>query len=326
MSHCWVLGSGGLLGQALKRSLAIGGATLFEPMTRLQWDRPVELRTAIAESVDRFASSNLTRDPWEIYWAAGVGTMNSSESVLKPETLALTVLLETLASNTRLLDVPGLFAFASSAGAIYAGTPDAIITEASQPHPTTPYANEKLLQEQLISSVLSGTKSISCSIARISTIYGSAQTPGKQQGLISHIARQIIRNQPIQIYVPFDTIRDYVLVGDAANQMVCAARFCHSRKQNVIQIIASERPTTIAEIISIFKKMSRRKPRIVTAASVLSSLYSRRIQFQSIAVPEMTRPAVTPLPIGIFQVMQAEQTFFARGQYRSAHRTKADPS
>ena len=325
MRHCWVLGSGGLLGQALKRSLASGGgASLFEPTNRLPWDRPLELHTAIIKSVDQFASSNLTRDSWEIYWAAGVGTMNSSEPMLKPETLALTVLLETLASNTRLMDVPGLFAFASSAGAIYAGTPDAIITEASQPLPTTAYAREKLHQEQLISSILGSMKSTSRLIARVSTIYGSGQTPGKQQGLISHIARQIIRNQPIQIYVPFDTIRDYISVDDAAKQLISTSRFCHGRNESLIKIVASERPTTIAEIVSIFKKISRRTPRIVTSASARSSLYSRRIQFQSISVPEMKQPAPTPLPIGIFQVMQSEQSFYARGHRKIGRTSGAD--
>lgn len=41
-------------------------------------------------------------------------------------------------------------------------------------------------------------------IARISMFYGPGQAKDKQQGLLAHIARCILRNQPIQIYVPYD--------------------------------------------------------------------------------------------------------------------------
>ncbi|WP_219925007.1 hypothetical protein, partial [Halomonas sp. ND22Bw] len=54
------------------------------------------------------------------------------------------------------------------------------------------------------------------------------------------------------------------------------------RPHAMMRIVASGRPTTIAEIISILKRVAKRSPRITTSASKASSLYARRVQFCSI--------------------------------------------
>ena len=150
-------------------------------------------------------------------------------------------------------------------------------------------------------------------IARISTIYGPGQATGKQQGLMAHIARCIVRNRPIQIYVPFDTIRDYIAVDDAAGAMIALAEAAGSSPRVLIKIVASERPSTIAEIVSIYKRLARRTPRVVTSASPLSSLYSRRVQFRSVVGPDCGTSRKTSLLVGIAKVMAAERSAFARG-------------
>ena len=150
-------------------------------------------------------------------------------------------------------------------------------------------------------------------IARITTLYGSGQASGKKQGLMSHIARSILRNQPIQIYVPYDTIRDYITADDAAAAMIAALRSTGEKPQVLTKIIASEHPATIAEIVSIFRRVARRKPRIVTSASKLSALYSRRVQFRSIVLSEHPKKPPNRLTLGIAQLMVAERAAFVRG-------------
>ena len=125
-------------------------------------------------------------------------------------------LLQRLEAEPHLISAPGAIAFASSAGGIYAGAKDAVITEHTPPAPTTAYAREKLVQEDLIQAFVLANQRTAALLARVSTIYGPGQATGKQQGLLTHIARRILRNQPIQIYVPYDTIRDYIAVDDAA--------------------------------------------------------------------------------------------------------------
>ena len=209
---------------------------------------------------------------------------------------------------------PGAIAFASSAGAIYAGSSDEVVTENTPPTPTTAYAREKLRQEGLIHSFAGANSRISVLIARISTLYGPGQAAGRRQGLLAHIARSTLRNRPIQIYVPYDTIRDYIAADDAAVAMLAALRATSAKPRLVTKIIASERPTTIAEIISIFMRIARRAPRIVTSASRLSDLYSRRVQFRSIVLPECAKTPTRSLIVGISQLLAAERAAFVRGR------------
>jgi UDP-glucose 4-epimerase len=123
-----------------------------------------------------------------------------------------------------------------------------------------------------------------------------------------------LRNRPIQIYVPLDTIRDYIIADDAAGAMVAALRATSELPRVLTKIIASEQPTTIAEIISIFKRIARRAPRVITSASKLTGVYSRRVQFQSVVAPKGPGASGTSLLVGISQVMAAERGVFARGR------------
>ena len=313
MTVAWVLGSTGLLGSALCRQLREQATPLFFPAARLHWDQEAELTSQLAAAVQAFSARTGAEERWEVYWAAGVGTMSSSPSDLSLETRTLALLLQLIESDPVLTVMPGALAFSSSAGAIYAGSRAEIISETTSPAPTTAYAQEKLKQEGLVRLFVLACENTTALLARISTIYGPGQSEGKQQGLFAHIARCIVRNRPIQIYVPFDTIRDYITADDAAAAMVTALRAISDRPHVLTKIVASERPTTIAEIVSIFKRITRRAPRVVTSASRLSSLYSRRVQFRSVELPGCVPRSKTSLLIGIAQVMAAERAAFARG-------------
>lgn len=313
MMISWVIGSGGLLGTALCRALQRNGDELFLPAERFFWGDEDALAAQVVQAVGKFSLKVKAVDQWQIFWAAGVGTMSSSAEALGPETRALTRVLQALESHPQLMTKPGAIAFASSAGAIYAESSDEIITEHSQPTPTTAYARAKLLQEDLLSSFVKRNYCASALIARISTLYGPGQATGKKQGLLTHMARCILRNQPIQIYVPFDTIRDYIAADDAAAAMVSALARISAPQQTVIRIVASQRPTTIAEIVSIFKRIARRGPRIVTSASRLSALYTRRVQFRSMATQEDASLPAVSLAVGIARLMLQERVNLAHG-------------
>jgi UDP-glucose 4-epimerase len=313
MTIAWVLGSTGLLGAALCRSLRDSGTELFSPAQRFCWHNELELAGQIAAAVRAFALQVGATDRWEIHWAAGVGTMSSPASALAPETRALSLLLELLQAEPQLTATAGSLSLASSAGAIYAGASDEVITENTAPAPTTAYAEEKLRQEDLVRAFVAANPSTAALIARISTLYGPGQATGKKQGLLGHMARCILRNQPIQIYVPYDTIRDYIDADDAAAVMVGTLRATRANPQVLTKIIASESPATIAEIVSIFKRLARRAPRIVRSANRLSSLYARRVQFRSVVSSDYAPTPAKRLPVGIAQVMMAERIAFTRG-------------
>lgn len=312
MTIAWVIGGGGLLGSALCRALRRNGTELFAPEERFCWGNEPKLELQIAEAVRAFATKAGTADQWEIFWAAGVGTMSCTEADLRPETQALSSLIHQISFQPQLMETHGVMVLASSAGAIYAGATDDVITEKTHPMPTTAYAREKLKQEDIVRSFAFDNKKVAALLARISTLYGPGQAIGKQQGLIAHIARCILRNQPIQIFVPFDTIRDYIAADDAAAAMIASTHAMNDRSDVLTKIFASEHPTTIAEIISVFKKLSRHRPRVVTSATRLTSIYSRRVQFRSVAIPECASSTKTSLLVGIAQVMSAERIAYAR--------------
>lgn len=325
MTIAWVLGSAGLLGSALCRALRADGTELFFPAQRFSWHLPLELSDQISAEVTAFAHRARAAQRWEIHWAAGIGTMSSTADALAPETRALALLLELLPREPRLMAIPGALSLASSAGAIYAGSSDEFITEQSATAPTTAYAVEKLRQEDLLQAFVAAHPSTVALIARISTLYGAGQATGKKQGLLGHMARSIIRNQPIQIYVPFDTIRDYIDADDAALAMIGVMRSVEQGSPVLIKIIASESPTTIAEIVSIFKRLARRTPLVVRSANRLSTLYSRRVRYRSRVRSEFVRPPGKRLAVGISQLMRAEHLAFIKGPDASAKETESMP-
>jgi UDP-glucose 4-epimerase len=314
MIKAWVLGSHGLLGSALCRALRQHDTELFIPTERFAWHDANKLSIQIGAAVKAFSASLEAADQWEIYWAAGIGTMGSSAEAFAPETEALSTLINALKAESRLMTSAGAMAFASSAGAIYASCRDDVITENSTPAPSTDYARQKLKHEDIVRSIVTPGQPTRALIARISTLYGPGQAAGKKQGLMTHIARCILRNQPIQIYVPYDTIRDYITADDAAAMMIATVRATDERTPLLTKIVASERPATIAEIVSIFKRVTRRAPLVVTSASRLSSLYSRRVQFRSIVANGHTNTTSTTLMIGIARLMAAERAAFTRNQ------------
>ena len=313
MTITWVLGGAGLLGSAMLRQLRSDGTELFCPAQGFSWGNDTELPRQVQAAVQAFALRASTAQRWEIHWAAGVGTMGSAAAELVPETQTLALLLQLLQADAGLMSRPGSLSFASSAGAIYAGASDEIITENTAPAPTTAYAEAKLQQEDLVRSFAAASPRVAALIARISTLYGPGQATGKKQGLLGHMARCILRNQPIQIYVPFDTIRDYIDADDAALAIVGTLRSGQAHPRAVTKIIASECPATIAEIVATFGRLARRAPRVVRSASRLSSLYSRRVQFRSVVSSDYQRAPGKRLPLGIAQVMSAERLAFMRG-------------
>lgn len=310
MTIAWVIGSGGLLGSALSSALRNKGTTVFSPAQAFSWRDSSRLQSQFTAAIQSFALQVQLADNWEIYWAAGVGTMGSSAQQMTQETEAFSVFLKLFEAEPALIGTRGSIAFASSAGAIYAGCTHNIIDDDTAPAPTTPYAQEKLKQEVLLRAFAARNNILSVLLARISTLYGPGGAIGKPQGLITHMARCLLRNQPIQIYVPLDTIRDYITADDAA-RMIIATVYETSQVPGVkARIIASEQPTTVAEIVSIYKRITRRNPRIVTCASELSAVYTRRIQFRTKIVSQGRLKPTTSLIVGIAGVMTAERGLY----------------
>ncbi len=321
MKTAWVIGSGGLLGSALLRALALSGADIFHPDRPITWSATETLDESIAMAVRRFGQRVAPANGWEIYWAAGVGTMGSDSGQLQIETRTLRILLQELARNDSLLAASGAIAFAGSAGALYAGSGDAVVSESSTLAPTTPYAFAKLEQEALLHEFCEAQPGHRLLIARISTLFGPQRAGRPGKGLFAHLARSVFSHEPVKIFVPLDTMRDYVYSDDAATAIVDILGSLSSRDPVRMKIVASERVTTIADILALFGRVGRRQPRVVTGATALTSKYSSRLLFKSAVLPQVAQCYTTPLHVCVFRILESERQSLA-----SARQAAPSPS
>lgn len=312
MRISWIIGSRGLLGSAFTRALSVQGGIVFAPSELFRWEDSLQLELQIKAAVSEFSAVARHGVRWEIFWAAGVGTMSSTDELLSPETRALGCLLECIRANDHLMATRGTIIFSSSAGAIYGACNDQVITEKSEPRPTNAYARAKLRQEALLHDFCRSVPHIGVLIARISTLYGVGQNKTKQQGLLTSMARNVIRNKPIGIFVPIDTIRDYIAADDASAEVIGIVREkLEEQPRALTKIVASETPATIAEIISIFKRIARKPPRVTTSASRASNQYARRVQFHSVVQRGSNGVKCRSLVVGIAQLLEAERFLYA---------------
>jgi UDP-glucose 4-epimerase len=318
MNHVWVIGQGGLLGSAIGRLLRSQGQVPFAIDQPWRWSSPDALCQQVRGQAERFAQQVAQGQTWTIFWAAGQGNLHSQEEDLLVESQALHALLAAIDAAPSLRRCAGRIVLASSAGAVYGGCLDQPITEDSEVCPTTPYGRTKLRMEAALTAWArtpqpQGEADRHVFIGRMSTLYGPGQAWGKQQGLISHLARQLLRHKPLHIYVPLGTQRDYLHVDDAAWVLTQDTRQMTDRV--ACHIIASEQATTVAEILSTFTRLTRRAPRIVTSAAAATSVYRAQMTFRSkhpTTIGQLARRR-TPLHIGIHQVLQAELSVLAHG-------------
>lgn len=310
MALVWVIGKGGLLGSALYRELSQLPDPLFDPQMHIQWQDKALASEQLKNAVSTFVSQ-VQRGPWRIYWAAGVGTMHSTAQELQDETEILEALVTELTNQSELDLKAGTLVFSSSAGAIYAGMHEETITELTQPTPINAYGHAKLQQEAIVNTLSQmGTTVISC---RITTLYGFKQKNGKQQGLLAEMVRRAIANEVIHIYVPLETMRDYISADVAAQEMIQSVSHLEKTPSIYVKIIASGISTSIAQIISILKRISKRNLRIVTQTDVKSTQYQRVVQFKSETNKTKPTPKQSNMIEGISNLLASIKQDISRG-------------
>lgn len=296
----WVVGSGGLLGGAVLEELRRRGDSPFT--SRVSWLDPVAAREVLTADTRRLIDA-AAGGPWRIAWCAGAGVNGAGSEVFAAEQRLLRSVLDELAES-HVAD-NGVFFHASSAGGVYAGVPDAPHTELSPVQPLGDYGLAKLASEAFVTDFgrSTGARVVN---GRIANLYGPGQNLDKPQGLISHLCRGYLLSAPISIYVPMDTLRDYLFVTDAA-EMVSDTLETAGRKSSdpVTKIYASGRSVTIGAILGACRAVFRRRPNVVLASSKLASLQGRDLRLRSIVWPEVDHRTHRTLHSGIAATLEA---------------------
>ena len=299
----WVIGRGGLLGNGVEKQFRFGD--IYSPTEKLVWSESAQLQSQIAENCRQF-SQVVSDSQWTIFWCAGKGTLSSTTEQMSEETRNFQEFLKSVEQNFALKRLQnGLIFYASSAGGVYAGSENQPFTENTTPKPTTAYGVAKLNQEDLLRE-FSDRLGVRIVVGRISNLYGANQDFSKNQGLISTICYSILRRQPINLFVPLETSRNYVYVADASRIIVDAVKIALAdtgSNNKFIKLVVADENLTVGNIISIAKTVFRVRPLITASSNAKINKQPRSINFKSVALVDADSFCKTRISVGLKRVM-----------------------
>lgn len=306
----WVVGARGLLGRATTAALRRDERWRIlarEPMT---WSDDELLRRDASDSLAALLDAAARADgTWAVFWTAGTVVTSSPSGAMEEELrqfrLVLDAFAETLAARP---DAgTGCVFFASSAGGVYGGSTNPPFTELTPPVPISPYGEFKLHAEAVLAE-FSRRAGVSTVAGRISNLYGPGQRLEKMQGLISHVARAQLSPAPASIYVPLDTLRDYIYVDDCGALIadVTVKALDASQDAGAMQVtknLISGQAVTISSVLGYFRTVAKGRPNVMLGSSDASAFQAVDLRLASVVWPELDRRDLTPLPAGIFATM-----------------------
>jgi UDP-glucose 4-epimerase len=290
----WIVGRGGLLGSAVSRAIGPKFIELAVP-----WENHDAAAGVLDSDLKRFIRE-ARNDDWSVIWAAGSAVVGSTADKLAAETRIMSHLL------TRLRDSRpagrGAFFLSSSAGGIYAGSTHPPFSESTTPRPLSPYGETKLAQEEILRMTLEGC--VPPVIGRFSNLVGPGQNLVKQQGLVSQLCRAAVTRQSLNVFVPMETLRDYLYVDDAA-AMVCALVENAVQKQPstpVLRNISSQRPVSVCAVLRTVEQVAHRTVRIALGTSPSSKYHVRDLRLFTYFPHDFQGVAITPFPVTVKRV------------------------
>jgi len=302
----WVIGRGGLLGSHVERRIG-ERSKVWTSSGAFSWDEPARARAELTEACDRFAGA-VGGGPWRIAWCAGAGVVASTPDQLDSETETFR---HFLASLSETFDLPtrsqqGCLFLASSAGGVYAGADCPPYDEFSPVAPLAPYGRCKLDQETAVSSWSEDSR-VRVLVGRISNLYGPGQNYQKSQGLITQVLLRVIARQPLRLYVPLDTTRDYLFVEDAARIVAdCLDRLAEEGTPDglpaMTKLICSQQPVTIGTVLAQTRWITKHAVKVVVGTSPSTAHQARDLRMTSHVWPEVDRAPLTTLSHGMLLV------------------------
>ena len=142
-------------------------------------------------------------------------------------------------------------------------------------------------------------------LGRFSNLYGPGHNTEKGQGLIAMLCRACVRRAPLNLYVPMDTVRDYLYVDDAAD-LAWRATMSAVGEQPAgvhVEVIASGRAATVGEVIATIQAVAHR--RVPLALGTDASARHQVPDLRLVPSVDVDTSTLTPLPAGIKRVFDA---------------------
>ncbi len=255
----WVIGRG-LLGSAVADA---GRDDVFS--ASIAWSDPRRALEDLEGALEAFAlDADAIAPTWEIYWCAGKGVTSTSREHLQDEVDVFAGFVDLLLRQDGLNLAHGRLFVASSVGGVYAGRTDPPFTESTPPAPLTPYGDAKLQMEQVVRAA-SEASPLRTLVGRITNLYGPGQDLSKGQGLLSVIVSSYVTGRPTSVYVPLDTLRDYLYADDCAAMVTTAMRRLGGEDPGTsrTKIFGSMTPASIGAVIGEASRIRRVRAPIV---------------------------------------------------------------
>ncbi|MBC7277544.1 NAD-dependent epimerase/dehydratase family protein [Nocardioides sp.] len=311
-----VVGSGGLLGRHVRLSLERSESPVST--VSVPWHDPIAARDVLRSELTSFlgsASASRAGGRVNIAWCAGAGIVATPADELETEVSLFRDVLDDLGAALP-PDIRLAFFFASSAGGVYAGSADPPFTEHSEPRPLVAYGRAKLAMEEALTEFCAETGSVAL-LGRITNLYGPGQALSKPQGLVSQLCLAHLRGTPLPVWVSFDTIRDYLYVGDCAEMVVAALDGLHEHARSsgtnaVVKILATGTGVTLSAVIGETNRIFRRRARLRLPGAGTPS-HTRDLRVRSVVWPELGQRSQTPFSVGVRRTADEIALAYAAG-------------
>jgi UDP-glucose 4-epimerase len=303
----WIIGRG-LLGRAVARARSDAPFAVDVP----DWDDGADTSAVLADALRRFVEAAGTHERLEISWTAGRAVTSTPPEHVQAEVDVFRRFVAELAALPPAARARLTVVLASSVGGAYAGSSGAPFTETTPVAPASPYGEGKLAMEAALTAA-TASGGWTALVARVTNLYGPGQDLAKAQGLISILTRAHVAGVPASIYVPLDTLRDYVYEDDAAQILSSAALRAAATAPGTttVKIVGSGRAVSIGALIGELQRLNRRRGFIVLGGGDPRG-QALDLRVRSRVWPDLDGLARTPLPEGLSRVYASQLATWAR--------------
>jgi UDP-glucose 4-epimerase len=300
----WVLGRGGLVGSSVEAKL-LSRSTVWAPESGIQWNHKFLFENTFRQAMEQFTQS-ISNDDWAILWCAGNNVVSSSFEDLRREGEFIAFICLQLSLLPRSIQSRGLLSFTSSAGGVYGGSSGIVFNENTIPRPANSYGHAKLETEQKLIN-FANQSNTKVAIFRIANVYGPNQDTEKPQGIISAITHSLLHHKPVNIYVPLQTIRNYIYADDVGEVIArSVTQLAGDQKaKSYLKVVASDRNISLSSLINEFRLVYGHRPMVVNSVSKVAAQHPVNLRLQSIVEESNPRLSFTPLAVGIDRVRGA---------------------
>ena len=148
---------------------------------------------------------------------------------------------------------------------------------------------------------------IKVSIFRLANVYGPNQDTGKDQGLISTITHSLLHHKPVNIFVPLQTVRNYIYADDAGEVIARnITQLTNEKKSKIyLKLVASDRNISLSSLINEFRLVYGHRPTVFNSVSGATSKHPINLRLQSIISDPCKELSFTPLAVGIDRVRKS---------------------